>query len=136
VDVLELRLDFLQDFEPARDLEALMAACPLPYIVTYRPTWEGCVVDAGAVALCVAHQTVLVLHPRLTCPLSLSVCHHPPLHTHAPGQRLTPTHNTAATTAAPSPSVWPRSSWLPSRARPTLTWSTRRQRSSLQVRLG
>ena len=41
VDVIELRLDFIQGFEPERDLEALMAACTLPYIVTYRPKWEG-----------------------------------------------------------------------------------------------
>lgn len=42
VDVLELRLDFLQDFQADRDLERLMAACSsLPYIITYRPTWEG-----------------------------------------------------------------------------------------------
>lgn len=43
VDVLELRLDFLQDFEPDRDLDRLMGAAGSlgPYIVTYRPTWEG-----------------------------------------------------------------------------------------------
>lgn len=41
VDILELRLDFLQDFEPDRDLDKLMGACSLPYIVTYRPKWEG-----------------------------------------------------------------------------------------------
>lgn len=41
VDVVELRLDFLKDFDVERDLELLMAACPIPYIVTYRPKWEG-----------------------------------------------------------------------------------------------
>jgi 3-dehydroquinate dehydratase/shikimate dehydrogenase len=41
VDVIELRLDFIKDFEPMKDLERLMAACSMPYIVTYRPTWEG-----------------------------------------------------------------------------------------------
>ena len=42
VDVIELRLDFIKDFEPMRDLEQLMQACgSMPYIVTYRPTWEG-----------------------------------------------------------------------------------------------
>eukprot|EP00882_Tetradesmus_deserticola_P017015 GHRQ01018201.1.p1 GENE.GHRQ01018201.1~~GHRQ01018201.1.p1 ORF type:complete len:485 (+),score=174.84 GHRQ01018201.1:201-1655(+) len=41
VDVLELRLDFIQDFEPMKDLERLMSACSMPYIVTYRPAWEG-----------------------------------------------------------------------------------------------
>jgi 3-dehydroquinate dehydratase/shikimate dehydrogenase len=39
--VLELRLDFLQDFKPDTDLDRLMAACSLPYIITYRPKWEG-----------------------------------------------------------------------------------------------
>ena len=46
VDIVELRLDFLQGFQPERDLDALMASCPIPYIVTYRPKWEGCV-DGG-----------------------------------------------------------------------------------------
>jgi 3-dehydroquinate dehydratase len=50
VDVLELRLDFLQDWtagaaggaDPGPALSRLMAACaPLPFIVTCRPTWEG-----------------------------------------------------------------------------------------------
>lgn len=41
VDVIELRLDYISDFNPERDLEVLMAACTLPYIVTFRPKWEG-----------------------------------------------------------------------------------------------
>jgi hypothetical protein len=41
VDVVELRLDFLTDFDPPQHLEQIMAACPIPYIVTYRPKWEG-----------------------------------------------------------------------------------------------
>jgi hypothetical protein len=41
VDVVELRLDFIADFDPERDLDALLAACTIPYIVTYRPKWEG-----------------------------------------------------------------------------------------------
>jgi 3-dehydroquinate dehydratase/shikimate dehydrogenase len=41
VDIIELRLDFIKDFEPMKDLERLMAACSMPYIVTYRPKWEG-----------------------------------------------------------------------------------------------
>ncbi|KAI8473685.1 MAG: type I 3-dehydroquinase-domain-containing protein [Monoraphidium minutum] len=40
-DVIELRLDFLKEFDPSSDLKALMDACKVPYIVTYRPTWEG-----------------------------------------------------------------------------------------------
>lgn len=43
VDIVELRLDFLKDFDPTKDLDRIMAACSIPYIVTYRPTWEGCV---------------------------------------------------------------------------------------------
>lgn len=42
VDIIELRLDCIKDFDPNRDLETLMAATPQPYIVTYRPKWEGC----------------------------------------------------------------------------------------------
>jgi 3-dehydroquinate dehydratase/shikimate dehydrogenase len=41
VDVIELRLDFLSTFDPSSDLKRLMDACKVPYIVTYRPTWEG-----------------------------------------------------------------------------------------------
>mgnify|MGYP001807958140 CR=1 FL=1 len=41
VDVIELRLDFLKEFDPSSDLKRLMDACKVPYIVTYRPAWEG-----------------------------------------------------------------------------------------------
>lgn len=41
VDIIELRLDFLTDFDPERDLDTILSASPLPFIVTYRPTWEG-----------------------------------------------------------------------------------------------
>ena len=40
-DVVELRLDFLQGFDPATDLRTLLAGTKLPTIVTYRPNWEG-----------------------------------------------------------------------------------------------
>ncbi len=40
-DVVELRLDFLQDFDPSRDLEEMIKGFELPCIVTYRPSWEG-----------------------------------------------------------------------------------------------
>jgi 3-dehydroquinate dehydratase/shikimate dehydrogenase len=40
-DIVELRVDFLQGFVPTTDLPALLQACPLPVIVTYRPEWEG-----------------------------------------------------------------------------------------------
>lgn len=39
-DIVELRIDFLKDLQPDRDLPILRADCPLPAIVTYRPTWE------------------------------------------------------------------------------------------------
>lgn len=41
VDIIELRLDFIKDFDTQRDLPTLMSACTIPYIVTYRPKWEG-----------------------------------------------------------------------------------------------
>ncbi|GFR49320.1 hypothetical protein Agub_g11346, partial [Astrephomene gubernaculifera] len=41
VDIIELRLDFLTDFDPEKHLQLIMSSCPLPYIVTYRPVWEG-----------------------------------------------------------------------------------------------
>ncbi len=41
VDLLELRLDFLKDLDVSRDLEEIMKACTIPYIVTFRPAWEG-----------------------------------------------------------------------------------------------
>jgi hypothetical protein len=68
-DIVELRLDFikvmlasdwvwrsakarllhaitwlclcLQDFDTERDLDRILRACTKPYIVTYRPKWEG-----------------------------------------------------------------------------------------------
>lgn len=41
VDIVELRLDFLKAFDPQNDLKRLMDACTTPYIVTFRPKWEG-----------------------------------------------------------------------------------------------
>ncbi|GLI68149.1 hypothetical protein VaNZ11_012486 [Volvox africanus] len=41
VDIIELRLDFIADFDPERHLQQILSSCPLPYIVTYRPVWEG-----------------------------------------------------------------------------------------------
>lgn len=41
VDIVELRLDYIKDFDAERDLEPLMQACQIPYIVTFRPQWEG-----------------------------------------------------------------------------------------------
>jgi 3-dehydroquinate dehydratase / shikimate dehydrogenase len=41
VDLIELRLDYIGDFSPEKDLDTLMSRCTIPYIVTYRPQWEG-----------------------------------------------------------------------------------------------
>jgi hypothetical protein len=40
-DLLELRLDFYQDFDASQHLKQLLNACNLPTIVTFRPKWEG-----------------------------------------------------------------------------------------------
>ncbi|KAI7844252.1 hypothetical protein COHA_002050 [Chlorella ohadii] len=40
-DIVELRLDYLEDFDAERDLPRLVQQCPLPAIATYRPVWEG-----------------------------------------------------------------------------------------------
>ena len=40
-DIVELRIDFLKNLHAARDLQLLLKACPVPCIVTYRPSWEG-----------------------------------------------------------------------------------------------
>ena len=40
-DIVELRLDYLEQFSPEEDLARLLQQCPLPAIVTYRPIWEG-----------------------------------------------------------------------------------------------
>mmetsp|Transcript_20931 Transcript_20931/g.45776 ORF Transcript_20931/g.45776 Transcript_20931/m.45776 type:complete len:609 (+) Transcript_20931:186-2012(+) len=41
VDIVELRLDFIKDFDTERDLPRIMSSCTRPFIVTYRPKWEG-----------------------------------------------------------------------------------------------
>lgn len=40
-DLVELRLDFLKNFNPDYDLEVLIRNSCLPTLVTFRPTWEG-----------------------------------------------------------------------------------------------
>jgi 3-dehydroquinate dehydratase / shikimate dehydrogenase len=43
-DLVELRLDLLADFDPAKDLDTVLDAAKkagLPYIVTCRAAWEG-----------------------------------------------------------------------------------------------
>lgn len=41
VDIVELRVDFLKNFNAEKDLERIMKSCTLPYIVTNRAKWEG-----------------------------------------------------------------------------------------------
>ena len=40
-DIVELRVDFIDGLDAARDIPRMLEACPAPCIVTYRPTWEG-----------------------------------------------------------------------------------------------
>ncbi len=40
-DIVEIRLDYIENFNPEADLPRLLETCPLPVIVTFRPTWEG-----------------------------------------------------------------------------------------------
>ncbi|PIA44591.1 hypothetical protein AQUCO_01700293v1 [Aquilegia coerulea] len=40
-DVVEIRLDYIKDFNPQQDLETLIKQCSLPTLITYRPKWEG-----------------------------------------------------------------------------------------------
>ncbi|XP_010240938.1 PREDICTED: bifunctional 3-dehydroquinate dehydratase/shikimate dehydrogenase, chloroplastic isoform X2 [Nelumbo nucifera] len=40
-DLVELRLDYIKNFNPYQDLEVMIKQCPLPTLCTYRPKWEG-----------------------------------------------------------------------------------------------
>ncbi|KAM6590688.1 hypothetical protein CsatA_013293 [Cannabis sativa] len=40
-DLVEIRLDKLEVFQPREDLKTLIKGSPLPTLFTYRPTWEG-----------------------------------------------------------------------------------------------
>ncbi|KAK9146826.1 hypothetical protein Sjap_006729 [Stephania japonica] len=40
-DVAEIRVDYLNNFSPNRDLERLIRECSLSSLITYRPKWEG-----------------------------------------------------------------------------------------------
>ncbi|KAK8335762.1 hypothetical protein V6Z12_A09G076100 [Gossypium hirsutum] len=40
-DLVEIRLDSLNNFNPFEDLNVLIKQCPLPTLFTYRPVWEG-----------------------------------------------------------------------------------------------
>lgn len=51
-DIVELRLDYLDQFDPETDLPLLLNQCPLPAIVTYRPSWEGYVAIFSVIFIC------------------------------------------------------------------------------------
>nr|AAS76684.1 At3g06350 [Arabidopsis thaliana] len=40
-DLVEIRLDWLKDFNPLEDLKTIIKKSPLPTLFTYRPKWEG-----------------------------------------------------------------------------------------------
>ncbi|XP_042512950.1 bifunctional 3-dehydroquinate dehydratase/shikimate dehydrogenase, chloroplastic-like isoform X2 [Macadamia integrifolia] len=40
-DLVEVRLDYLNSFNPRQDLKILIKRSPLPTLFTYRPKWEG-----------------------------------------------------------------------------------------------
>ncbi|XP_062144759.1 bifunctional 3-dehydroquinate dehydratase/shikimate dehydrogenase, chloroplastic-like [Alnus glutinosa] len=40
-DVVEVRLDYIKNFQPRQDLEIILRNKPLPVIIVYRPKWEG-----------------------------------------------------------------------------------------------
>ncbi|EOA30170.1 hypothetical protein CARUB_v10013287mg [Capsella rubella] len=40
-DLVEIRLDWLKDFNPLEDLNTIINKSPLPTLFTYRPKWEG-----------------------------------------------------------------------------------------------
>ncbi|KAF8394499.1 hypothetical protein HHK36_020709 [Tetracentron sinense] len=40
-DLVEIRLDYIKNFQPRQDLEILIRDKPLPVIIVYRPKWEG-----------------------------------------------------------------------------------------------
>ncbi|XP_010486143.1 PREDICTED: bifunctional 3-dehydroquinate dehydratase/shikimate dehydrogenase, chloroplastic-like [Camelina sativa] len=40
-DLVEVRLDWLKDFNPLEDLNTIIKKSPLPTLFTYRPKWEG-----------------------------------------------------------------------------------------------
>uniref|UniRef100_A0A5B6ZQ17 Shikimate dehydrogenase substrate binding N-terminal domain-containing protein n=1 Tax=Davidia involucrata TaxID=16924 RepID=A0A5B6ZQ17_DAVIN len=40
-DLVEIRLDCINNFQPRQDLEILLQNKPLPVLIVYRPKWEG-----------------------------------------------------------------------------------------------
>lgn len=114
VDVLELRLDFISDFDTERDLLRIMKHSKLPYIITYRPKWEWC-----------APCGPMRRHAHATTSFSVCVLWLTALD--APiGGTLTATRR----------ADWRHSSLLPSWVRHSLTSSSRQLPPSLPVSWG
>ncbi|KAJ0542277.1 putative 3-dehydroquinate dehydratase, Shikimate dehydrogenase (NADP(+)) [Helianthus annuus] len=44
-DLVEIRLDFLKEFDPVKDLRTIVGCRPLPIVVVYRPKWDGGLYD-------------------------------------------------------------------------------------------
>ncbi|XP_075659468.1 bifunctional 3-dehydroquinate dehydratase/shikimate dehydrogenase, chloroplastic-like [Castanea sativa] len=40
-DLVEIRLDYIKNFQPRQDLETILKKKPLPVLIVYRPKWEG-----------------------------------------------------------------------------------------------
>ncbi|KAH9754555.1 Shikimate dehydrogenase [Citrus sinensis] len=40
-DVVEIRLDCINNFQPGKDLEIILTKKPLPVLIVYRPKWAG-----------------------------------------------------------------------------------------------
>ncbi|KAF5739510.1 hypothetical protein HS088_TW12G00716 [Tripterygium wilfordii] len=40
-DLVEVRLDYINNFQPFPDLEIILKNKPLPVLIVYRPKWEG-----------------------------------------------------------------------------------------------
>ncbi|KAF3454389.1 hypothetical protein FNV43_RR04836 [Rhamnella rubrinervis] len=40
-DLVEVRLDYIKDFRPHKDLQVILRNKPLPVIIVYRPKWDG-----------------------------------------------------------------------------------------------
>lgn len=80
-DVIEIRLDKILDLQPNVHLKPLFESCKLPFIVTYRPKWEGCVL-----CMCPAaadHTPLSIAEGSVLCYITLSAprqCQSPTSH--------------------------------------------------------
>lgn len=102
-DIAELRLDYLEEFDPETDLQVLISESVLPVIITLRPTWEGYVGGrgwgdvsrVGAVAYVVFFFCVHIAHTIMRLHLPKHACTDSPAHTqhiHSPTRTHTNTY--------------------------------------------